>query len=133
MTAPFPPATAVALISCAAIFLLNGCGKSSDAAGEVPPRNPKEAATQLQQVFASAPPDVKQNADVASEAMRKGDYEKAVLSLQVIRSGQNITLDQGLAIHNSAVAMEAKLISAIEAGDENARRAYELLKRLKRN
>jgi hypothetical protein len=38
-----------------------------------------------------------------------------------------------MAIHHSAVAMEAKLVNAMDAGDENAKRAYQLLKELKRN
>ena len=67
--------------------------------------------------------------------MRAGDYEKAVVALQVIRSGSgtNVTFEQGLAVHYSVVAMERKLINAVEAGDENAKRAYKVLKELKRN
>jgi hypothetical protein len=55
------------------------------------------------------------------------------VSLQVIRSGDNITLDQGIAIHHSMVALEARLVNAMAAGDENARRAYQLLRDMKRN
>ncbi len=65
--------------------------------------------------------------------MRKGDYEKAIVALQVMRNAKDITLEQGLAIHNSAVAMEVRLINAMDAGDPNAKRAYQLLKELKRN
>ena len=115
------------------MLLLNGCGKSRDAASEAAPRDPKEAASQLQQVFENAAPLSKQNAGIASEALRKGDYVKAVVTLQVIRSGTNITFEQGLAIHNSVVAMEGKLINAMEAGDENAKRAYQLLREMKRH
>jgi len=129
---PFARIAALRL-AVAAIMVLSGCRRSGDAVREAVPRNPKEAASQLQRVFESAPPDLKRNADLASEAMRKGDYENAVVALQVIRSGQNVTLEQGIAIHHSAVAMEAKLINAMDAGDENARRAYEILKALKRN
>jgi len=114
------------------MLLLNGCGRSRDASGEVAPRDPREAASRLQRVFENAAPEVHQNAGIAGEAMRKGDYERAVLALQVIRSGTNITLEQGLAIHYSVVAMEGKIINAMEAGDEKARGAYELLKELKR-
>ncbi|MEW6161020.1 MAG: hypothetical protein AB1813_26625, partial [Verrucomicrobiota bacterium] len=107
----------------------SGCKDSSEA----PPANPEQAATQLQQVFESAPAEMKKNADIASAAMKTGDYEKAVVSLQVIRSGDNITLDQGIAIHHSMVALEARLVNAMAAGDENARRAYQLLRDMKRN
>lgn len=116
-----------------ALVLLNGCSQSDDGANAAAQRNPKAAALQLEQAFETATPEVKQTAEVVSEAMRKAEYEKAVVSLQVIRSGTNITLEQGLAIHNSAVAMEGKLIRAMEAGDENAKRAYKLLKEMKRD
>ena len=123
-------ATAVGTV---ALAFLQGCGKSDETTGAAIPRNPQEAASQLQTVFAKAAPDIKQTADTASNAMRKGDYERAVVALQVIRSGTNVTFEQGLAVHNSVVAMERKLVNAADAGDENAKRAYRLLKELKRN
>lgn len=127
------PAWVVAIIAGTAVtLLLQGCNGSGDTVSETVPRNPKQAASTLQQVFGTATPDIKQNADVASEAMRRGDYEKAIVALQVMRNAKDITLEQGMAIHNSAVAMEAKLVNAIEAGDQNAKRAYQLLKELKR-
>ena len=60
-----------------ALVFLQGCGKSDPATGAAVPRNPQEAASQLQTVFAKAAPDIKQTADTASNAMRQGDYEKA--------------------------------------------------------
>lgn len=107
-----------------------GCGGGSD---DLAPTDPKQAAFRLEEVFASSPPEARQAADAASEAMTQGEYERAVVSLQVLRNGPEVTMEQGLAIHHSAVSMEAKLISAMEAGDQNARRAYELLKKFKRN
>jgi len=120
------------ILAAALMILLPGCSRSTDTASEVVPRNPKEAASQLQRVFATAPAEVKQNADIASQALRKGDYEKAVVALQVMRNGKDITLEQGMAIHNSAVALEVNLVNAMDAGDQNAKRAYQLLKELKR-
>jgi hypothetical protein len=121
------------VVGLMALVLPQGCSKSGDASREAAPRNPKEAASQLQQVFQNAAPEIKQNSDIASAALRTGDYEKAVITLQVMRGRTNITLEQGLAIHHSVVAMEGKLVNAMEAGDENAKRAYRLLKEMKRN
>ena len=115
------------------ILWLDGCRKSGDDLSEAVPRNPNEAASQLQKVFEAAAPEIKQTVSVVSEAMQKEDYEKAVVSLQIIRSGKNITLEQGLAIHNSELAMRRRILSRMEAGDENAKRAYKILKELKRN
>jgi hypothetical protein len=69
----------------------------------------------------------------ASSALREGEYEKAVVALQVSRSSPNLTVDQGMAVHNSMVALEANLIQAAANGDANAQRAYDLLKKSKRN
>jgi hypothetical protein len=118
---------ALIILCVSSSILMSGCGNSEDVA----PRNTKEAASQLQQAFEAAPAAVKQSADAAADAMQKGEYEKAVVSLEVARSSPNVTVQQGLAIHRSAVTMEAQLISRMEAGDPNARRAYELLKRFK--
>jgi hypothetical protein len=120
-------------LGVALFLLLSGCGKSETESGSIAVSTPKEAASQLERAFEKADPEIKKSADIASEAIRNGDYEKAVVSLQVIRSGESISLDQGMAIHSSIVTLESKLISAMEAGDPNAKRAYELLKGLKRH
>ncbi len=121
------------VLGAIAVLFLSGCGKSGDDLSEAVPRSPREAASQLQKVFETATPETKQAANIVAVAMRKDDYEKAVVSLQIIRNGKNITLDQGLAIHNSELAMRRKILSGMEAGDENAKRAFQLLKELKRD
>lgn len=97
------------------------------------PATPKQAAAQVEQVFQQAQPEIKQAAVTAADAMRTGDFERAVVSLEVIRHREGLTLQQGMAIHNSMVNLEAQLINRIEAGDANAKRAYELLKKSKRD
>ena len=121
------------VLGAIAVLFLSGCGKSGDDLSEAVPRSPREAASQLQKVFETATPETKQAANIVAVAMRKDDYEKAVVSLQIIRNDKNITLDQGLAIHNSELAMRRKILSGMEAGDENAKRAFQLLKELKRD
>jgi hypothetical protein len=121
-------------LTTALLLSSNGCSKSAgDGASAAAPLKPKEAASQLQQAFVSADVAVKNNANIASEALRTADYEKAIQSLQTIKARQNLSFDQGLAVHNSMVALESKLISAMNAGDANAKRAYELLKQSRRN
>jgi hypothetical protein len=114
------------------LSVLIGCGKSDT--GVLPAANtPKKAASQLQQVFVNANVDAKNDAKTASEALQNADYEKAIQSLQILRARQNLTFDQGMAVYNSMVSVEGKLIAAMEAGDPNAKRAYELLKKSRRN
>lgn len=107
-----------------------GCGGDPDAAV---PSSPKEAASALERTFETAPAPIRANAQAAAVAMREGDLEKAVISLQSVKAAPNVSLDQGLAIHGSMVSLEARLIAAMEAGDPRAKRAYEILKQMKRN
>lgn len=133
MTPPAPamlPRPIIPLACAAALALAAGCGKSGEDAAVL---TPVQAARSLDEHFAEAPPEVRQTVRVASEALREGNAEKAVVALQTARTQPTLTLDQGLAVHNSLVALEHQLIAAADAGDENAKRAYELLKRLKRN
>lgn len=116
------------------VLCLNGCSKPDE---QITPTatapQPKAAATQLQQAFTSATPEVKTTAQAASEAMRSANYEQAIKSIQVIKARQNLTMEQGVAIYNTERSLEASLINGVSAGDPNAIRAYELLKKSRRN
>lgn len=113
---------------------LTGCKKEdTEIKPAAKPPSPKVAASQLQQAFGSAPPEVRTAATAVSQALQTADYEKAVQSLQTIRARPTLTLDQGTAIHNSELALEARLIAGVAAGDANAKRAYEALKKSRRN
>lgn len=117
------------------LTMVGGCGEGpqSDPTPAATPPKPPQAASQLQEAFVSAPAEVRQSAQVASEALRTANYEQAIKTLQVIRARPNLTPDQGIAVYNSQRALEASLISAMAAGDPNAKRAYEMLKRSRRN
>ena len=123
----------VLALGAALLLGLGACRKSDEDQAYKAVRTPKEAAAQLEQAFADASPDAKQNAGLAAQAMRSGDYEKAVMSLQALRRSGSVNLQQGLAIQGTIVALETTLIEAMDAGNANAKRAYELLKQMKRN
>ncbi len=117
-----------------ALLILAGCGKpEGDQSVTATPPKPVEAATQLQKAFVTANPEIKSTADTASAAMEAANYEQAIQSLQVIKARQNLTIEQGMAVYNSERSLEARLIAAMEAGDPNAKRAYEMLKKTRRN
>lgn len=109
-----------------------GCGKSPDAEVGMA-RTPEQAASQVESAFSNADAKTRELAAAMSEALRKNEFENAVVSLQTIRGSEEITPDQRMAIYSSAVTLEARLISAMEGGDKNAERAYQLLKALKKN
>ncbi|MCL4788541.1 MAG: hypothetical protein KJ070_17400 [Verrucomicrobia bacterium] len=118
----------------AVVMVCAGCGKSSpNDTPSATPMQPQDAAAQLQTAFTGATPEVRNTAHAASEAMRAADYEKAIQSIQTIKARQTLTYDQGLAVYNSERALEATLIMGMNAGDPNAKRAYELLKKSRRN
>jgi hypothetical protein len=113
----------------------SGCGKSSKDAttGTAPATTPKEAASQLQQAFVAATPEVKSAATTAADALQAADYERAIQNLESIKAQRNLTVEQSMAIHESEASMEMRLIRAMESGDPKARQAYEQLKRRRRN
>ena len=111
---------------------MTGCGQSPDAEAGIA-KTPEQAASQMEQAFASSDAKTRELAAAMSEALRKSEYENAVISLQTMRANQEITPDQRMAIYSSAVTLEARLINAMTSGDKNAERAYQLLKELKRN
>jgi hypothetical protein len=111
-------------------LLLSGCGSKDEALPVV--KTPEQAASQIDQAFANANGVARDVAAAASDAMRKGDFEKAIVSLQTVKASPDVTLDQGLAIHSTTIMLEERLISAMGSGDKNAERAYQLLKAMKR-
>ena len=133
MKNPFHPAHVFALVATL-LVASSGCSKSAKeiSATGAPPQ-PKEAASQIQQAFTGASAEVKKTAEVVSESLRTANYEQAIQSLEVIKARQNLTLEQGMAVYTSEQALVAKLVAGMEAGDPNAKRAYELLKKSKRN
>lgn len=122
------PVILVALI--VGLALAAGCRRNADDDLQVA-RTPKQAAAQLESAFASAPPAFKSAADQAAEALKGGRYVEAVESLQVIKASQDVTVQQGIAVHSSLVQLENELLTAAEAGDAKAKAAYARLKALK--
>ncbi|MBI4327904.1 MAG: hypothetical protein HY674_21950 [Chloroflexi bacterium] len=113
-------------------LLLAGCGGSKEK-DRLPAANPQQAASQLEQAFEKADASMQQNVSLASQAMRNREFEKAIVSLHTVQQAPGITLEQGMAIRSSAITLELELIKAMERGDQNARRAYLLLKQVRRN
>lgn len=122
------------LWSAVILLSLTGCdSEERDAELTRLPATPTEAAERVTDVFAEAEPAVQETANVAAQAVRSGEFEKAVVALQTLKERPNATLEQGLAVHGTMVALEAELVNAAASGDENAKRAYELLRKIKRD
>ena len=66
--------------------------------------------------------------------MRKKKYRDALISLQEIKlSGKVKDVNEGIAVRDSLINLEQELIYAMEDGDPNAAKAYQLLKRVNQN
>jgi hypothetical protein len=116
------------------LVLATGCSKSANGTGGTAPiPKPKEAASQLQRAFVSASPEVKQQATAASEALRAADYDRAMQALAAMKARNDLTAQQAMSVHESEIAMVGRLIAAMEAGDQNAKRAYEAYKKRRRD
>lgn len=118
------------LVGFAATFLF-GCGMSEDERLARVPKNMSEAASELEQVFANADSATKENASIATRALREGEYDKAVVSIMSIKNQDNLSFEQGMILRNSMVTLQRDLMSAAEDGDRNAVKAIELLGRMK--
>ena len=119
-----------------AVFLSagGGCSKSAkETKAAATPLPPKEAAAQMQQAFSAANLEARNAANAASEAIRKADYGKAIQSIQTVKARKDLTFEQGMAVYNSEVALEAALLARVAANDPSAKQAYEELKKSKRN
>jgi hypothetical protein len=124
--------TLAALGLTAALLLPGlGCRKSSADLDVKAPRSTKEAAAQLEAAFANEDAETKAQASQAAAALRQGQYEKAVVTLQAMRARQAGTLKEGLAVHNSLVSLEVAIVEAMDGGNQDAKRAFQLLRQLK--
>lgn len=107
-----------------------GCRPTTDTV-LLPSGDPKAAATQLESAFAQSSQEAQKASAMAADALRTKSYEKAVVGLQALKAGPAVSFDQGLAVHNSVIALETELAVAAQSGDSRAREAYRLLKAMK--
>lgn len=116
------------------LFALPGCGDGSDDGGIRNSQNVEGAADHLSEAFANSDSALQKHAKSASEAMRKKKYRDALIALQEIKqSGKVKDVNEGIAVRDSLINLEQELIYAMEDGDPNAEKAYQLLKRVNRN
>lgn len=113
------------------IAFFTACGSSNE--GQIRrSSSPEKAADHLTEAFDKADGQTRKMAQDASDALKKGQYKKAVMAIEGIKRSPNVTFEQGVAVRDSVVNLEAELISQMEE-DPKARAAYEMLKRINRN
>ena len=109
------------------------CGGDGDDGRIRNSQNVDGAADHLSEAFAGSDSALQKHAKAASEAMRKKTRD-ALISLQEIKlSGKVKDVNEGIAVRDSLINLEQELIYAMEDGDPNAAKAYQLLKRVNQN
>jgi len=128
-----PGEISVFILIAACAFLM-GCGTGEKDEGWRTSDSVDGAANHLNDAFADSSSNLKKHATEASNAMQKKKYRSALISLQEIKlSGEVESAKEGMAVRDSLVNLEEELIYAIENGDKNAQKTYDLLKRVNRN
>ena len=122
----------VTVLLTLALTILTACSKKEEDSSAAP-TTPKAAAVQIDQAFVAATPAIKEQVNTAAQALRTADYESAIENLAKVRRSENVTMEQGMAIQRAMATIEVQLMQAAEAGDEKAKRAYELLRQRNRN
>lgn len=107
-----------------------GCGKK-DGTEAAQAGSLEESAVFLEKAFANATPEVKTVVQRTCDALRKSEFEEAVLGVQALKGVENSNIDQGMALHGAIANLQAGIGVAMASGDPKAKRAYELLKNLR--
>jgi len=111
------------------VLPLTGCGNRSSA----------RSAQELKQAFQAAGNEaapatvsgtlsVKAQVDQVVSAIDKKEYVGAVAGLEDLRARQGLTDQQYQALANTMVKVQGQLAQAIASGDENAKKAGDLLR-----
>jgi hypothetical protein len=122
------------LLSLSIFLLMAGCDADGDSGSLRNSQSVDGAADHLTDAFDGSSAKLKKHAQAASDAMRKKKYKSALISIQEIKlSGQVGSVSEGVAVRDSLINLEQELIGAMEDGDPNAAKSYQLLKRINQN
>ena len=105
-------------ILLASLFLFSGCAKKSDV-----------NTAKMEQSFASADPATKSESDKAVSAIKAGDYQGAVASLQTLASQAKLTDEQKNAVKDVVDQVQAKLKEAMKDATKATDKAMDDLKK----
>jgi hypothetical protein len=100
------------------VMLLASCGA-----------NPQSAASRGDKAFQSAPAEVKAAWQLATASLQTNNFATTLDTLKRLH-GAGLTPEQMKAIEETATATSDKMYAAANAGDPNAKKALEELRRL---
>ena len=108
-----------------------GCGGGTEPNYRRSSDTPAEASNHLTEAFANS--KAKKHAAAASQSLKNGEYKKAVVSIQLLKTTPGMTLDQGIAIRDYLNNLSRELSERAENGDPKAKAALHMLREISRN
>ena len=108
-----------------------GCGGQAERDYRHSSDTPAEAADHLSEAFANS--KAKNHVAVASQSLQNGEYKKAVVAIQLVKTTPGMTLDQGIAIRDYLKNLSSELSERAEDGDSKAKDALQMLREMSRN
>ena len=125
--------SAFSLIALMLVLPLAGCGKGSSARSAQELKQAFQAAgTETATSQASGTLSVKAQVDQVVLAIDKKDYVGAVTGLEDLKAQRGLTDQQYQALANTMVKVQGQLSQEIASGDENAKKAGDLLRAQRR-
>ena len=123
----FHPAFPVIVL--VSVLPLAGCGKSGSAQSTEELKHAFQAAgNEAAPAGASGTLSVKAQVDQVVSAIDKKDYVGAVTGLEDLRTRRGLNDQQYQALANTMINVQGQLAQAIASGDENAKKAGDLLR-----
>ena len=109
---------------------LSGCGGGGGSGQVTQTVPPAKASVQVEKTFSeTADPEIKQDAQIASAALKNNDLEVAFVTLRKLQASPKLTGEQDLAVRSALIGVQAQLAQAVVNGDPQA---LEIARRLQR-
>lgn len=121
----------ISVLGLLVVFSLVGCGDPAEQNYKRSSKTSAEAADHLTEAFASS--KAKKHAAAASQSLKNGEYKKAIVSIQLLKTTPGMTLDQGIAIRDYLNNLSRELSEQAEDGDPKAKEALSMLREISRN
>ena len=121
----------ISVLGLFVVFSFAGCGGQAEHDYRRSSDTPAKAAEHLTEAFANS--KAEKHVAVASQSLKNGEYKKAVVAIQLVKTAPGVTLHQGIAIRDFLDNFSRELIERAEDGDPKAKEALHMLREISRN
>lgn len=121
----------ISVLGLFVVFSFAGCGDQAEHDYRRSSDTPAEAAEHLTEAFANS--KAEKHVAVASQSLKNGEYKKAVVAIQLVKTTPGMTLNQGIAIRDYLKNLSRELSERAKDGDPKAKEALYMLREISRN